>query len=725
MSNQVWSLSVDLQTKTATFSTGLADAARNARSSFSEIKAGAAEMGRSTSGSMGEARHGVMLLGEEFGIHLPRGVTAFVSSLGPVAGAMEAAFPFLAIAVGAKILLDHLEKVEASGAKVSAAWRKVGDIGADALEHMQGKLTAAQIRADELAGNHLGALEKKLQEIDHVTMTELVDEMHKVGAAADEAFKGSEHSWFMRMLQGHADLSPAKAQLAGFFAEIDKLKHSNAKPDDVNALIGGDIDKVKGQMSGYWNQMAQYRKEYDDAVASGDSVTAQGANIALQKAQELWNVTQNVLDTLQNAKKTAEAGTQAAHLEKGNESFTPVHNATDPRIAEALRKRLAAYLEMNEKEQESDAQQAALLLNATQAVTASLQKEYAKRTEQEHQAAEHANEEAAKNAAAQGKMSQIQLGASAYVLSKLQEQAKLREILQREQSDLQAAHQREMAEQESYIAKMNQLAANSSGETQIKAKEQAAQAQDRLTASVREYNLEMARTSAAIQLSDQETAKLNNSWSSFFAKANQDTLALASMIRGQLQTSMQTATDAFGKGIARSLVEGKNFGKEMVAAGREMSESLIEGLIRWGVQDLITKAGMKATASSLAGANAVASMAAAPFPVDLGAPGFGASMMGVAMAFERGGLVPGNGPGDTVPAMLTPGEAVLPKQMTENLTHAARHGNGSGSGNGGGFHYNPTIHIHAIDANGVDKMLNEHADTFKRHFHDHVRKLNN
>src|ERR1700734_1577154 len=124
---------------------------------------------------------------------------------------------------------------------------------------------------------------------------------------------------------------------------------------------------------------------------------------------------------------------------------------------------------------------------------------------------------------------------------------------------------------------MNQLAANSSGEAQVKAKEQAAQAQDRLTASVREYNLEMARTSAAIQASDLETAKLNNSWSTFFGKANQDTLSLAATIRGQFQTSMQQATDAFGKGIARSLVEGKNFGKEMVAAGREMSESLIEG----------------------------------------------------------------------------------------------------------------------------------------------------
>jgi hypothetical protein len=91
MSNQVWSLSVDLQTKTAVFQSGLSDAARAARGSFQDIKDGAADMGRSTGGSMSEARHSVMMLGEEFGVHLPRGVTSFLTSLGPVAKKGKAA----------------------------------------------------------------------------------------------------------------------------------------------------------------------------------------------------------------------------------------------------------------------------------------------------------------------------------------------------------------------------------------------------------------------------------------------------------------------------------------------------------------------------------------------------------------------------------------------------------------------------------------------------------
>jgi len=44
-------------------------------------------------------------LGEEFGIHLPRGVTSFLASHRPGGRGHEAAFPFLAIAVGCPTIL--------------------------------------------------------------------------------------------------------------------------------------------------------------------------------------------------------------------------------------------------------------------------------------------------------------------------------------------------------------------------------------------------------------------------------------------------------------------------------------------------------------------------------------------------------------------------------------------------------------------------------------------
>src|ERR1700692_3332063 len=126
MAQPVWVLSVDLQTKTATFTSGLADAAQGARTSFNDIKEGAREMGRETGYSMMEARHGVMLLGEEFGVHLPRALTSFISSIGPIGSAMSAAFPFLAIIVGATLLLEHLHKLKEEGEQLTQSQLRFG-----------------------------------------------------------------------------------------------------------------------------------------------------------------------------------------------------------------------------------------------------------------------------------------------------------------------------------------------------------------------------------------------------------------------------------------------------------------------------------------------------------------------------------------------------------------------------------------------------------------------
>jgi hypothetical protein len=91
------------------------------------------------------------------------------------------------------------------------------------------------------------------------------------------------------------------------------------------------------------------------------------------------------------------------------------------------------------------------------------------------------------------------------------------------------------------------------------------------------------------------------------------------------------------------------------------------------------------------------------------------------MAFERGGLVPGVGVGDTVPAVLTPGEAVIPKQMTERLTKAADSGD-SRPHIHVAVHHSPTIQ--ALDSQGMDRVLKKHADALSKHFHNEVRKLN-
>src|ERR1700678_419351 len=196
MAAPVWVLSVDLQTRTASFQTGLGEAARSARTAFSEIKQGGNEMGRSVGTNMFEARHGVMLLGEEFGIHLPRALTAFITSIGPIGAAMEAAFPFLAIAVGATLLIQALAHVHEAGLKVTDDQIKFGTAANNAFNDLDNKLLQAGIKADDLRNDHMAALAKQLELIDHQSMAELAHTFGELAKAADVVFGDLKSHWY-------------------------------------------------------------------------------------------------------------------------------------------------------------------------------------------------------------------------------------------------------------------------------------------------------------------------------------------------------------------------------------------------------------------------------------------------------------------------------------------------------------------------------------------------
>src|SRR5580698_7247529 len=195
MAAPVWVLSVDLQTKTATFQSGVAAAARSARGAFNDIKSGASEMGGATSFSMMEARHSVMILGEEFGVHLPRALAGFLASLGPIGPAMEAAFPFLAIALGATLLTEGLAKSHEAAEKLTRDQAALSIAVNNAFNSLDQKIIQAQIHADELRNDHLGALRLQLELIDKQSMAELVHAFEEVAKAADTVFEDLESHW--------------------------------------------------------------------------------------------------------------------------------------------------------------------------------------------------------------------------------------------------------------------------------------------------------------------------------------------------------------------------------------------------------------------------------------------------------------------------------------------------------------------------------------------------
>ena len=77
-----------------------------------------------------------------------------------------------------------------------------------------------------------------------------------------------------------------------------------------------------------------------------------------------------------------------------------------------------------------------------------------------------------------------------------------------------------------------------------------------------------------------------------------------------------------------------------------------------------------------------------------------------------------------MPAMLEPGEGVLSNKVMNGLREVAAGNRSSGSGGDSHYHYNPTIHIQALDHDGVDHVLTKHADTVRKHFAAHARRMN-
>src|SRR5271163_3693803 len=117
MAGDVGNLTVNLGLNSAGFSGGITDAGKAARKAGQDIKQGMDE-GKY---SMMEARHASMMLAESFGVHIPRGISTMIASIGPVGGLLAAAFPFAAIALGATLVFKEIAKVREEAKKLSDA----------------------------------------------------------------------------------------------------------------------------------------------------------------------------------------------------------------------------------------------------------------------------------------------------------------------------------------------------------------------------------------------------------------------------------------------------------------------------------------------------------------------------------------------------------------------------------------------------------------------------
>jgi hypothetical protein len=207
---------------------------------------------------------------------------------------------------------------------------------------------------------------------------------------------------------------------------------------------------------------------------------------------------------------------------------------------------------------------------------------------------------------------------------------------------------------------------------------------------------------------EQEIANLNLLIDQLRAKLDQAKLQAkdwGQQLTSSLESAANTGFNNFNQGFIRMITGGQSFARTMQNAWSAMAESFIVSCLRmaeaWAIKEakqlIMSALGMSEqkagvatqiaanralvmSEAAVAGASGTASFAAAPWPIDMGAPAFGAAMYSTAASFvvaEQGGLVPG-AEGSATPAMLHGQELVLPADLSKFVQTAAANQGGMG-----------------------------------------------
>lgn len=187
--------------------------------------------------SMYQARGEVGLLGEAFGITLPRHVRSFVAELPGVGAVLSAAFGATAVLFLIEALAKGVEKLQEwseHAHKMALGWDEFNTAVATSFNGLNDKLLEAGIKMDELKGDHVDALKKEIELINHISLKELEAQFDLLAKAADAMFAKLASSWY----EIGAGSKGAKNALTDFGAEYHLLL-AEGKDKEASDLLAG------------------------------------------------------------------------------------------------------------------------------------------------------------------------------------------------------------------------------------------------------------------------------------------------------------------------------------------------------------------------------------------------------------------------------------------------------------------------------------------------------
>ena len=260
---------------TGRFGDSLDDVGEKASEAGLEVE----EAGQLSAHSMSEARGEVALLGEEFGIRLPRHVRSFVAELPGVGEALSAAFS----ATAALFLIEALVK----GTEKLTEFIGSALIFTDAMRAAD----AATAMLDKTITDSENDLDKASKAFDRVHMSASQLANIKIDESLKEKLKGIDD-----------DLAKANALL-----EVQPGMWATVLNSVVGFYQGFSVlqDKLAGEFKGTWSEALKLAKGYYDGTIAADEKAAiirnniAQAAIARSKeeaAADKEHATQNIID---------------------------------------------------------------------------------------------------------------------------------------------------------------------------------------------------------------------------------------------------------------------------------------------------------------------------------------------------------------------------------------------------------------------------------------------
>ncbi len=165
--------------------------------------------------------------------------------------------------------------------------------------------------------------------------------------------------------------------------------------------------------------------------------------------------------------------------------------------------------------------------------------------------------------------------------------------------------------------------------------------------------------------------------------------------------------------------------RSMTSEVSTLTNQLTQNLIEAGIAQLNSQKTQQLGKAELSAANVYAEVSGWPVVGPVLAPVLAGGAFAAVMAFNSGtDGVPGVGNKDTVPAMLTPGEGVVPGGVMDGLRKVASNGGFDNQGQTVHLNVHHTTHVQALDSTGVAAVLKKNNATLTKHFHSTVRRMN-